>query len=131
MFGSSSPLLRLPLLLCGFVLFCGVPSPSWSQAFEDSATYQVKGAELNKLSEDLQTAKSELATLQTRNEQLEKDSASKAKALAELQTQLTTVSTSFQKSQNEALTNLLEAIGVTFLVTIIVDESAHGTGLIK
>jgi hypothetical protein len=48
-----------------------------------------------------------------------------------LQGQLQTISASFQKSQNEALTNLLEAIGVTFLVTIVVDEVVHGTGLIK
>jgi len=99
--------------------------PLLGQSFEDSAKYTVTGAELNNLSQDLQTAKAELATLQTKNAQLVKDSASKEKALAELQTQLTTASASFQKSQNEALTNSLEAAGGGILVGFILTECLH------
>lgn len=94
MCGRKSALLLLSLSLA---------SPLWSQSFDPDETYQVKGAQLNKLSQDLQTAKSELETLRTKNEQLEKDSESKGKALTALQERLTMVSQSFQTSQNEAL----------------------------
>jgi hypothetical protein len=121
-------------LLLAFGLALG-SSPVWadSQAplFDPSATYQVSGADLNRLNEDLRKAKSELETLKTRNEQLVKGSESKALALAELQTQLTTVSASFKTSQNEALANLIKVSAVVFVAGLAIDETAHHLGWIK
>jgi len=110
---------KLALLLLLYSLVLPLWSESSPPSFEPEATYQVTGAELNKLSKDLQTAKSELSTSQTKNAQLVKDSESKAKALAELQTQLTTVSASFQKSQNEALLNDIWIAGGGVAVGVI------------
>lgn len=94
-----------------FFLLWALSSPLSGQSFDPAATYQVKGAELNRLSEDLQTVKNESETLKIKNEQLAKDSESKAKALIELEKRLTTVSESFKKSQNEALGNEIK-IGI-------------------
>jgi len=104
---------RLPL----FSLLLVLSSSLYGQSFEPSAVYEVTGTELNKLESDLKTAQSELETLRIRNEQLvkdseklrtelaalSKDSESKEKALTELQAQLKTASSSWQASQNEAL----------------------------
>lgn len=115
--------------LLAFFLFSG--PPLFSQDFEDGATYKVTGAELNRLNRDLLTAQNSLAASQAENAKLKKDSTDKQKTLEQLQGQLQTVSQSFKKLQDEALINLLEAVGVTFLATLAADEIAHGAGWIK
>lgn len=78
-----------------------LPSLAFTQSFEDGKTYQVTGAQLNRLSQDLQTASDELT-------------ASKAE-LIELQKQLVTVSLSLRKSERETAANEL-AFGAGGLV---------------
>lgn len=101
----SGSLSRLSLLLA-FGSALG-SSPAWADSLEPlfvpSAKYELTGAELNRLNEDLQTAKQALKNSETLNEQLAKDSENKQKVLERLQAQLTTVSKSFKKSQDEAL----------------------------
>ena len=131
MFGSSSLRLRLSGLLFGSVLLFGVPSLSWSQAFEDSAKYTVTGAELNKLQSDLLTAQKQLQDSQAENAQLKSDSIIKQKALEGLQTQLQTVSASFQKSQNEALGTEIKVGLLSFAGGAVAIELLHLTGVLK
>lgn len=102
--------------LFGLLLFLVLSAPCFSQSFEDSKVYQVSGTELNALQRDLQIAKNELETLKIKNEQLVRDSENKAKALEELQVQLTMVSKSSRESQNEVLKNEL-IIGGGYLLT--------------
>jgi peptidoglycan hydrolase CwlO-like protein len=106
----------------GLVLSCA-PSPAYSQSaqFEPDKTYSVSGAELNSLQAELQLAKNQLADLRSKNEELQKDSASKQQALTALQTQLTQVSSSFKASQNEAL-----ATEVKVVVTVALAALATG-----
>lgn len=113
-------------LLVPLLLF----SPSlWSQSFEDSAVYEVTGAELNQLEMDLLTAKSEL----TKSKQdLEKSKAelkeSKAELtllqgqLTELQTQLTTVSRSWNESKSVDLRDKILVGALSFVVGAILWE---------
>ena len=96
---------KLALLLLLYSLVLPLWSESSPPSFEPEATYQVTGAELNKLSKDLATAQKSLTDSQAENAQLKKDSTDKQEAYKQLQKQLQTVSQSFQKSQNEALLN--------------------------
>ena len=103
-FSSGWPSRLCSLLAFGLALGS---SPLWADSpaplFVPSSVYEVTGAELNRLNADLLTAKRALETSETQNALLARDSVNKQKALERLQAQLTTVSESFKKSQNEAL----------------------------
>jgi len=132
---SSSPLRssRLSRWALFLVLICGPLAFSYSQdsspSFDPKALYEVTGAELNSLTQDLQTAKNELTNLREENkklrsesDELKKDSADKTKLLAELKTQLTTASELSKQSQSEALRNSIIAggLGIAFGVVLTV-----------
>lgn len=104
-------------------LFLSASSFCFSQSFEDGKTYQVTGLQLNRLERDLTTAKEESGILRTRNEQLEKDSENKVKALTDLTVQLQTASQSLKKSEEQTLVNEILIGGGCLLV-------GFGTGII-
>jgi septal ring factor EnvC (AmiA/AmiB activator) len=126
---SFSPRSRLALWLCGFALLCGAPSLSWCQdsspSFDPAKVYQVTGAQLNRLNEDLQTAKKALADSQAQNEQLQRDSDSKQKALDALQAQLQTASLSLKRYEDRTVADEWKIGVVSFLAGAAIVEAAQ------
>lgn len=106
-------------LLSGFLFLAACSSLS-GQSFDPSVVYEVTGAELNRLEADLLTAQNELAKSKAENERLQKkidaDLIDRQTALTGLQTQLQTVSLSWERSKQEALSREVIIGGVAALV---------------
>ncbi len=106
-------------LLSGF-LFLSACSLLSGQSFDPSAVYEVTGAEMNRLEADLRTAQNELAKSKAENERLQKkidaDLIDGQTALTGLQTQLQTVSQSWERSKQEALSREIVIGGVAAVV---------------
>jgi hypothetical protein len=111
------------LWVCWLLLLV-LSSPLYSQSFEPAKSYQVTGAQLNRLETDLQTAKLEsakqLELLRTLKQQL----AESQSLLSEVQTQLKMASQSLNRYESQTVVDNLiigsvAAVAGALLVEVI------------
>jgi hypothetical protein len=111
------------LWVCWLLLLV-LSSPLYSQSFEPAKSYQVTGAQLNRLETDLQTAKLEsakqLELLRTLKQQL----AESHSLLSEVQTQLKMASQSLNRYESQTVVDNLiigsvAAVAGALLVEVI------------
>ena len=107
-------------LLVGSLLLA-LSLPVFSQSFSDDQTYQVTGAQLNRLSQDLQTAKSELEKSKTELQATKKDLTTQSELLTTVQTQLQTVGQSLKKSESRTLESELWIGTGCFVLGVVVE----------
>jgi hypothetical protein len=107
-----------------WLLLLVLSSPLYSQSFEPAKSYQVTGAQLNRLETDLQTAKLEsakqLELLRTLKQQL----AESQSLLSEVQTQLKMASQSLNRYESQTVVDNLiigsvAAVAGALLVEVI------------
>ena len=98
--------------------------PSYSQSFEPAKSYQVTGAQLNRLEIDLQTAKLESAKQLELSQTLKSQLAESQSLLSEVQTQLTMASASLSRYERQTVVDNLiigsvAAVAGALLVEVI------------
>jgi chromosome segregation ATPase len=86
-----------------WLLLLVLSSPLYSQSFEPAKSYQVTGAQLNRLETDLQTARNESTTQSRLSEMLKVQLAESQTQLAEALSQLEQLKLQLQQSQTALL----------------------------
>jgi len=107
----------LPLLLA-------LSSPLFSQSFDPAKSYQVTGAQLNRLETDLQTAKLESAKQLELSQTLKSQLAESQSLLSEVQRQLQMASASLSRYERQTVVDNLiigsvAAVAAALLVEVI------------
>jgi len=107
-----------------WLLLLVLSSPSYSQAFDPAKSYQVTGAQLNRLEIDLQTAKLESAKQLELSQTLKSQLAESQSLLSEVQTQLKTASMSLSRYERQTVVDELiigsvAAVAAALLVEVI------------
>jgi hypothetical protein len=107
-----------------WLLLLVLSSPSYSQSFDPAKSYQVTGAQLNRLEIDLQTAKLESAKQLELSQTLKSQLAESQSLLSEVQTQLKTASASLNRYERQTVVDNLiigsvAAVAAALLVEVI------------
>lgn len=105
-----------------WLLLLVLSSPSYSQAFDPAKSYQVTGAQLNRLETDLQTAKLESAKQLELSQTLKSQLAESQSLLSEVQTQLKTASASLSRYERQTVVDELIIGSVAAVVAALLVE---------
>jgi len=105
-----------------WLLLLALSLPSYSQSFDPAKSYQVTGAQLNKLEIDLQTAKLESAKQLELSQTLKSQLAESQSLLSEVQTQLTTASASLSRYERQTVVDELIIGSVAAVVAALLVE---------